>query len=749
MALQSGGQMSFADVYNEITGESLQNPPISITLAELGQLQNISGQTIPLNQYSPYKPDGILPTVFPDEWYRYCQTCGVPKPYLQINKAASNTANAGEFFNYYITVTNNGETSATGNIYIYDTIPNNIIISSVTGSNMTYTVAGQNVTITYTGGLGVGQTVGFYIIVKTFYSGTFYNQASCNGGGDNTIRYSNTTATTVATATYTSTKTERRDRTLQRNNCGDNGTGSFVQVWSPYFTNTYTSYISQADADAQATALSVTQANNWLDANAQNVANTEGTCGYQYPDLRLVQSLTPSTINRFQTTTLNINIKNYSAYTNGTLTLTCALPAGLNYSNLQSSPSGWSFSINNNIITMTTTQQLPPNYNADYRFTLSGVEVGTYNFYTYANGGNIANPPVNSNSTNITINQAATYSLDAGSFNNDYTYKGIFLGTGTSFDAYRNAVPGDDAGHFMLLTINNGNSGTDYLRFEVVLPSHIPSNYINTVFNSTYFDSNIYQTQPNVVIFTSKVNNIPNGQYVFQVKYNLPFEFYSISTVKSLNPNNNNNTLTVFDTGQNVPCLQSTTFYFYKNYSFISQITTSIRWFNNYRFRYEVRLQRNPYVDGTGNVKLYVKQRGTQLQTYTQPLDTSFVPIWNETVVKTILYKDPTRGTDFVPVDVRIAKPDSSEADNNFYFDLYFYTPPVSGINQQIYTQTQYSGNLGSFSTLGDTDAIFTYNKNNIIDLNNSGNLTQKAYNIPVTLLVNENGRFEVFPRPY
>jgi len=201
MALQSAGQMSFADVYNEITGESLPNPPISITLAELGQLQNASGQTIPLNQNSPYKPDGVLPTVFPDEWYRYCQTCGVPKPFLQISKASTPTANAGEFFNYLLTVTNNGETSTSGNVYIYDTIPNNIIISSVTGSNMTYTVSGQNVTITYTGGLGVGQSVQFYIIVKTFYSGTFYNQASCNGGGDNTTRYSNTTATTVATAT--------------------------------------------------------------------------------------------------------------------------------------------------------------------------------------------------------------------------------------------------------------------------------------------------------------------------------------------------------------------------------------------------------------------------------------------------------------------------------------------------------------------------------------------------------------------
>ena len=747
MALQSAGQMSFADVYNEITGESLQNPPISITLAELGQLQNASGQTIPLNQNSPYKPDGILPTVFPDEWYRYCQTCGVPKPFLQITKQAATSANAGEFFNYFITITNNGETSTSGNIIIYDTIPNNIIISSVTGSNMTYTVTGQNVVITYTGALGVGQSASFYIIIKTFYSGTYYNQASCVGGGDNTIRYSNTTATTVATATYTSTKTERRDRTLQRNNCGEFGTGSFVQVWSPYFTNTYTSFISQADADAQATALSVNQANNWLDANAQAVANSEGSCGFVYPNLQLVQSLSPNTINRFQTTTLNINIRNFTTFTSGTLTLTCALPAGLNYSSLQNAPSGWSFSISNNIITMTTTQQLSPDYNQDFRFTLTGVQVGSFSFYTFANGGNIANPPVNSNFTTITINQEAVYTIDAGSFNSSFIYNGNFAGTGQSFDQFTNAVPGDFAGHFILFTINNSNSGTDQLRIEAILPSHITSNYITTEFNSTYFEANIFPTRPNVVVFTSKVNNIPIGQYVLRTFYNLPLDYYSMSTIKSLNPNNNNNTLTIFETGQNVSCLQSTTVYFFKNLEFLVQKNTSIRWFNNYRFRYEIRLQRNPFVDGTNNIKLYVRQVPSGGSFYTEFIDSPFVPIWNETVVKTILYKDPTRGTDYVPVEIRPATPPPQVSPPAFQFEYYFYLPPIGGYKQQIDSDIQYSGNLEVFGGSFNLSSIFRYNKNGITDLNNSGNLTQKAFNITTILFVGEDGKFIVRDR--
>lgn len=671
MALQSAGQMSFADVYNEITGESLQNPPISITLAELGQLQNASGQTIPLNQNSPYKPDGILPTVFPDEWYRYCQTCGVPKPFLQITKQAATSANAGEFFNYFLTVTNNGETSTSGNITIYDTIPNNIIISSVTGSNMTYTVAGQNVTITYTGALGVGQSASFYIIIKTFYSGTYYNQASCVGGGDNTIRYSNTTATTVATATYTSTKTERRDRTLQRNNCGDNGTGSFVQVWSPYFTNTYTSYISQADADAQATALSVTQANNWLDANAQNVANAEGTCGYQYPDLRLVQSVNPSSINRFAGTTLNINIKNFSAFTNGTITLTCALPSGLGYSNLQNAPSGWSFSVNNNIITMTTSQQLSPSYNADFRFTLIGTAVGTYSFYTFANGGNIANPPVNSNFTTVTVSLDAIYEWTMSVFNYDYTLQGSDI---------VHAAPGDDAYYFGFLTINNNNSGTDQLEMRAFIPSWI-NGLTNCTFtyNTTYFDVYVNPSSINQVIFTNKVNNIPVGQYIFGIKFNIPWDFYAMSTLVQIS-----NNLILSSNEQSVPKLQTVTWYFTKNNVFQSQQSRLIAWCNNYRLEFQVTLERNPFVDGTGYITLVTDgspySASTANPKYIQAQTFEFTPVWNQSVKFTMIHKNPSRNTGYWPIDFPVQTVAVSKGPGqgfDFYTGHFLFVYPI------------------------------------------------------------------------
>jgi hypothetical protein len=737
MALQSAGEMSFADVYNEITGESLQNPPISITIAELGQLQNISGQTIPLNQNSPYKPDGILPTVFPDEWYRYCQTCGVPKPFLQITKQASTTANAGEFFNYFLTVTNNGEASTSGNITIFDTIPNNIIISSVTGSDMTYTVVNQNVTITYTGTLGVGQSASFYIIIKTFNSGTYYNQASCVGGGDNTIRYSNITVTFVNTASYTATVTERRDRTLQRNDCGEFGTGSFVQVWSPFFTTTRTSFISQQDAENQARDESVRLANNWLDANAQAVANSEGTCGFVYPNLQLVQSLSPDTINRFQNTTLNINIRNFTTFTSGTLTLTCALPAGLNYASLQNAPSGWSFSVNNNIITMTTTQQLSPSYNADFRFTLVGVQVGSFSLYTFANGGNIANPPVNSNFNNITINQEAIYNLTTNSTNFDYDYQGVWKGTGDSFDTYTNAVPGDDAYYVGILTINNSSTGRDEIRIEAIIPSHIPSNYIVSVVNGNYFDANIFPTRPNVVVFTSKVFNIPAGQYTFAVKFNLPFEFYSMSTIKppySFVPRN----LIVFDTGAEVRPYQPVTFYFFKNLIFTSQAERTILWCNNYRFRYEIRLKRNPFASGTNDMWVYFDNY--TIARNAVPIKQLFPITWNNPLTITAYHKDITRGTDYIQTN------ENRFGIGAFGFNFYISKTLGYGNTRLIKLSNMKVGNLNA-NIVGDiTTQDQTYNYNifqQFPDLDNFGNHNAKAINIFPLIEVKEDGTFD------
>lgn len=636
MALQSAGEMSFADVYNEITGESLPNPPISITLAELGQLQNISGQTIPLNQNSPYKPDGILPTVFPDEWYRYCQTCGVPKPFLQITKQAATSANAGEFFNYFLTITNNGETSTSGNITIYDTIPNNIIISSVTGSNMTYTVAGQNVTITYTGALGVGQSASFYIIIKTFYSGTYYNQASCVGGGDTTIRYSNTTATTVATATYTSTKTERRDRTLQRNDCGEFGTGSFVQVWSPYFTNTYTSYISQADADAQATALSVTQANNWLDANAQAVANQLGTCGFAYPTGELIIS-GQSTSSRATNFNITITVRTNTAPTTGTVTVNFPLPNGIIYKDVFNVPPGWFINRTDTMITMFRSATFEPGYNQGIGLILSSTATGSYNFNAVMSGGGF---PANINSNNFghTVTVPAVYSLTAIAENQDFTYGGNGLDLPLPYPGSNYAVPTDRAYYTAILDVSFGHTASDAINFLAYLPAHYPGSQIKCILDSNYWEF-AYSAPAGAVQITQK-GVVPIGQYYFRFYIDMEIDYYLAST--ETNPSG----LRVKENFQLVDFIQTASFYLKVNNYPFQQRYTAIRWAANYAVQLSYKFERVPSNPNNLNLILRNYRTTTDVQ-----INFNGVADTNDHFLRVVYYLDPARGTGEVMPD--------------------------------------------------------------------------------------------------
>jgi hypothetical protein len=616
-------------VYNEITGESLQNPPISITLAELGQLQNISGQTIPLNQNSPYKPDGILPTVFPDEWYRYCQTCGQPKPFLQISKAATPNPNAGDFFNFAITITNNGESATTGDIFIYDTIPNNIIISSVTGPSQTSTIANQNVLITYTGGLVLGQSVTFFIIVKTFNSGTYYNQASTNGGGDNTIRFSNTTTTVVTTASFTATVTERRDRTLQRNNCGEFGTGSFVQVWSPFFTTTYTSFISQQDAEIQATNESVRLANNWLDANAQNVANIEGTCGFQYPTGELILS-GQSTSSRGRNFNMSVRVRVNTAYTTATVTINLPLPNGIIYKDVFNVPPGWFINRTDNNITMFRNASFEPGYDQAIGLILSSTATGTYNFNAVMSGGGFpAN--INSNTFTHTVTLPAVYDLNAFAENLDFDYGGNGLDLPIpDGDIY--AVPTDRAYYTAVLTITNGATATDSINFLAYLPAHYPPNLIRCILDTNYWEFSFNFAVGAIQIYAK--GSVPIGQYYFRFYIDMEIDYYLASA--DTNPSG----LRVKNTFELVNFVQSAAFYFTPNGTFQIQRFAYIRWSNNYAVQMNYQFQRIP--NNPNNLNLITRNYNTSTD-----IQTNFNGLSNTSsnFLRSFYYLDPARGS--------------------------------------------------------------------------------------------------------
>lgn len=522
MPLPSGGQMSFGDVYNEITGENLPNPLISITNAELGLLKNSSGQTIPLNQDSQYKPDGTLPTVFPTEWYRYCQTCFLPKPFLQITKSQTGQAYTGVRFTYVITITNFGEATTSGTITVIDNLPANLIFQDASGTNWSATTSGQRVTASYTGTLAVGQSTTLAIGVLTYVTGTYYNYATVSGGNDPNTRNSNTTSTSVIVQTWTSTVTLRQDRTVQRNNCGQYGTGSYVQVYSPYFTRTYTSYISQEDADTMAYAYAINDAVNWLNANAQNVANSEGSCSYNYPVLQLSKSMLNTNINRFDETIVIITVRNYVANTSGRLTVTDVLDPKLPYINIASLPSGWNFTVSGRTVQFYTDNSLPVGYDDNLQFIVRGNEVGSFTNKATASGGNIQGNYAESNTVSGTIyaNPSYSYYTSARNFSNN---------TGEwdsrSFNTNHNVTtPTDVIGGLTKLTISTADSGNDVIRIRFLslsgfniqgykFQANWPTDYFRLEENGSYID------------FVSNVSDIPVGDYYFQYVWQFPYDW--------------------------------------------------------------------------------------------------------------------------------------------------------------------------------------------------------------------------------
>lgn len=625
MALQASGQMSFADVYNEITGESLANPPISITAAELGQLQNSQGQTIPLNQNSEFKPDGILPTVFPTEWYKYCQICNVAKPFLTINKSAPSQAFNGQNFNFTISLTNNGQASTSGTVFVTDNLQANLIYQSYSGTNWSVSVGNNVVNAQYNGTLAVGQTTTLTIVVRTFSNATYNNYASVTGGGETVVKYSNTTTTQVITQTWTSTQTVRLDQTYQKNDCGGFGTGSYEQIYSPYYTNTYTSLISQADADSNAYQMSYAQASNWLNANGQNQANIQGTCVYQYPIVQLALSISPTTINRGSTGTVTLSITNQVVATNGNVTFQMVLPTGISYNGIISVPNIYSVNVSGQVVSFTTSQSLSNTYAATITFSVYCDTVGSYSFKATGSGGNMQNNYTESNSINFTVVSQPSYSFSAITENFSYD----------SGSSITRAVPTDQAYYTGVLTITNGNSGQDNLRFDVITPAFYPINQVQVIFDSPYFSYNVslITVPPKIEIYNNQYN-IPVGQYYFRVYLPMAIDYFRAN-------NSSQSGLVITSSNQAITPGQDTTWYFYKNQVYQSQATRTIFWGSNYLQFYYFTFTNTP--NTTQNMQLRYRHVYSG-----SPTTINLVSIGNSLGSFGLWYINPTRNNGFV-----------------------------------------------------------------------------------------------------
>jgi len=579
MPLQADGEMTFTQVYNEITGESLANPTISISVAELGQLQNSSGQTIPLNQYYTPRPDGNLPTVFPTEWYLYCQRCNVPAPYITISKTAPTSVNSGVEFAYRLTIANNGQINSSGDIIIRDYIPNGLSFVRYERDTPAwgFSISGQQVTATFTSSLPVGFGAVITIYVTTNTQGTYSNFASVEGGGETITKTSNTVYTGVGgVPTWTSSVTKRLVRTIQKNNCDAYGIGSFQEVYSPFFTATYTSTISQQDADTNANNNATALCNQWLDANGQAAANQSGTCQYGYPQMTLSKSM-PGSFNLNTSGEVEIVMRTLGAATSGQITMFDDLASGFEYVSLITKPDIFDLNIYGRSVTFTTNASLPAGYFASFKFLVRGITVGNYTNFASAYGGSILN-------NNATSNTVSTYVFSTPIFSFTRVIDNQTYYNGTNLN--NNAAPTDSIYNGTVLTINNFPSTNDSkvrIEFELPVPFRVVDD-IQVNFNTDYFTFS-QGSAFNIVVFTQKDNvTVPVGQYGFYIFFSLPITYYRMSTVsqdENLRPEDN---LIIDALNITVPRKRVTLNKNYVNNNLIESGNITTIWANNYTF---------------------------------------------------------------------------------------------------------------------------------------------------------------------
>ena len=577
MPLQGSGEMSFADVYNEITGESQANPPISITLAELGQLQNSSGQTIALNQYYTPRPDGNLPTVFPTEWYLYCQRCNVPAPYITISKTAPTSANSGQEFAYRLTIANNGQINSSGDIIVRDYIPNGLSFVRYERDTPAwgFSISGQQVTATFSSSLPVGFGAVITIYVTTSTQGTYSNYATVEGGGETITKTSNTVYTGVGgVPTWTSSVTKRLVRTIQKNDCGAYGVGSLEEVYSPFFTATYTSTISQSDADANANTNATALCNQWLDANGQSVANQYGTCQYGYPQMTLSKSM-PGAFNINQSGTVRIQMRILANATSGQIVMSDVLPSGFEFVSMVDVPSPFSSSVSGRTVTFTTSNSLPIDYFGEFVFTIRALTVGNYTNFASAYGGNIINNYAQSNTVETYVFGEPTFDFSSDVFNQN-----------ALFPKPINAIPTDEAYYVYRLTIGNQPStNSSLVAMRITLPSHLRIvDHVSVFINETYFYFSQGLLPYELLIFQRNNVTVPVGQYIFYVRINLVIDYYRMSSISQPETGRPGDNLIINATSQVVPRRQVTNFKGFVGGTQVNEQNQSIDWANNYQF---------------------------------------------------------------------------------------------------------------------------------------------------------------------
>lgn len=374
MALPLSGDLSFNQIGIEIQRAS--GAILDIKDAELGVY-------VPLNVYSTYRPDGITPCSV-SEWYGYNHTQSQFTPFFQVVKSSVASTTVNTNFDMRITIANIGNAPTTGALVTFtDTLPANMQIVTWNAPGWNVNVVNQTLTATRSDSIPANSAYNDVVITAKIINcatGAYYNQANVTGGGTSGIFYSNTI--TINATLFSSTKTVTRS--IQKNDCSPGCVGTFVNVTSPEFTRT--SCNSQADADNLATQ----DCNNWLDANGQSIANSNGSCVCNPPTFSLNKGRVGSgTILPGQQFNWQIAVTVSNNNTNGsTVNITDTIDPNFTIISCEVvNPSGWNTFISGQTANAYTNNVLVAGQTYYFVITVQANNSGTYNNTASVSGG--------------------------------------------------------------------------------------------------------------------------------------------------------------------------------------------------------------------------------------------------------------------------------------------------------------------------------------------------------------------------
>jgi len=448
MALPLSGDLSFNQIGIEI--QRADGAILDIKDAELGVY-------VPLNVYSTYRPDGIVPCSVA-EWYGYNHTQSQFTPFFQVVKSSVASTTVNTNFNMRITVANIGNAPTTGALVTFtDTLPANMQIVSWNAPGWNVNVTNQTLVATRNDSIPANSAYNDVVITAKIINcaaGAYYNQANVTGGGTSGIFYSNTI--TINATLFSSTRTVTRS--IQKNDCAPGCVGTFVNITSPEFTRT--SCTSQTDADNLATQ----DCNNWLDANGQAIANSNGSCVCNPPVFALNKGRVgsgPISIGQQFNWQIAVTVSNNNT-TGATVNITDTIDSNFTIISCEVvNPSGWNTFISGQTANAYTNNVLVAGQTYYFVITVQANNSGTYNNTATVSGGggNVA-----SGSASVTIaapQPIALTILNASVARAPYTT--TFLGT-TYFGIYAN--DSNDLNHDITIRVANASAAPGSIRIK-------------------------------------------------------------------------------------------------------------------------------------------------------------------------------------------------------------------------------------------------------------------------------------------